>query len=369
MSATRLLYLVSHPIQYQAPLLRRVAAQPDITLRVLFERDTENGYFDPGFGREVRWDLPLRQGYDSVLAAETDLAAEIAAADVVWLHGWQGPRMRRALALARRLGKPILMRGENTEAAMPDGRGLRGWLKRRWLNWVFDRVAAFLAIGSDNAAYYQMRGVAPERIHLMPYAVDNAAFAAASDADRKRLRQELELEPGRGVVLYAGKLMERKHPHTLLQAWQQAAWPNRPPTLLFVGDGELHDALRAKAGEGVVFAGFRNQGELPALYSLADVFVLASEREPWGLAVNEAMAAGTAVIVGDHVGCAADLVAPECGATVPAGDIAALAAALVDVTGRAKAAGQAAASRIAGWDFAADLNGLRAALDAVRRKA
>lgn len=366
---TRLLYLVSHPIQYQAPLLRRIAAAPGLRLRVLFAADTASGYFDPGFGRAVTWDVPLRQGYDSALAGEIDLAAEIAAADMVWLHGWQGAWMRRALRLARRLGKPVLLRGENCDAAMPDGAGLRGWLKRRYLAWIFARTAAFLAIGSANREYYRSRGVAPDAIFAMPYAVDNAAFAAAAEAARPHraaLRAELGLDPERKLVLYAGKLMRRKHPDTLLAAWQRADWGGPPPHLLFVGDGELKAELMAAAPPGVIFAGFRNQSELPALYDLADVFVLASDQEPWGLAVNEAMACGTAVLVGERVGCAVDLVDGSCGALVPAGDVPALAAALPSLLARSDSAGQAAAGRIAPWDFEADAAGLMAALDHVR---
>jgi glycosyltransferase involved in cell wall biosynthesis len=367
----RLLYLVSHPIQYQAPLLRRIAAEPGWQLRVLFARDTEAGYYDSGFGRQVRWDVPLRQGYDSALACETDLAAEIAAADVVWLHGWQGRWMRDALRLARRLSRPVLLRGENTDAAMPDGAGPRGWLKRRFLAWVFAHTTCFLAIGSANRAYYLARGVAPSRIFDVPYAVDNAAFAATAAAarpSREALRAELGFDAGRQVVLYAGKLMPRKHPHTLLAAWQAADWAGPAPHLLYVGDGEMRTHLEASAGPGTVFAGFRNQGELAAFYDLADVFVLASQAEPWGLAVNEAMACGTAVIVGDEVGCANDLVDPSCGTIVPAGDVAALAAALPSMLARSAEAGAAAARKVSGWDFAADLAGLRTALTFVARQ-
>ncbi len=69
----RLLYLVSHPIQYQAPLLRLIAREPDIALRVVFEQDFSSGrYRDEGFGVDVQWDIPLRDGYDSVLAAEIE---------------------------------------------------------------------------------------------------------------------------------------------------------------------------------------------------------------------------------------------------------------------------------------------------------
>lgn len=361
---TRLLYLVSHPIQYQAPLLRHLAAQPDLSVRVVFGRDTSDGYFDSGFGRDIRWDVPLRQGYDSVLGEETSIKKEIDQCDVVWMHGWQYPWMRRALRLARRLKRPVLMRGENTLAAMPDGSPPRSWLKRLYLAWLFRHVSAFLAIGSDNRTYYQKHGIAPERIFLMPYAVDNTRFAElAAGADLAALRRNLGLSDACPVILYAGKLIPRKHPHTLLEAWKKAVWPqDRRPALVFVGEGEMQDQLKRQAQDGVYFAGFRNQAELPAFYALADIFVLASEAEPWGLAVNEAMACATAVVVGDHVGCAADLVAAPWGAKVRPGDADALAAALMNLLPHAQTAGKAAAERIARWDFDADLVGLRQAL-------
>ncbi|AVM75566.1 glycosyltransferase family 4 protein [Magnetospirillum gryphiswaldense] len=360
---TRLLYLVSHPIQYQAPLLRLISGQSDIVLRVIFERDTSDGYFDPGFGRAVCWDVPLRQGYDSLTAAEADLEREIAVADVIWMHGWQGAWMRRALALAKKLNKPVLMRGENTDAAMPDGSGWRGLAKRLYLRWLFRHITVFLAVGSDNRGYYLRRGIAQDRIFPMPYAVDNDTFAqCAIQADTADLRLKLGIAPNRPVILFAGKLMPRKHPHTLLEAWRHSSWGGQAPVLLFVGDGIMAAQLHQHAGTDVIFAGFRNQAELPAFYALADIFVLASEAEPWGLAVNEAMASGTAVIVGDRVGCAADLVTPDCGAVVPAGDVQALATAMVELLPRAGDAGRAAARRIMQWDFAADIAGLRQAL-------
>src|ERR1700748_2081398 len=62
----RLAYVVSHPIQYQAPLLRRIAREPDIDLTVLFGSDFSiRGYKDQGFGVEVTWDVPLLNGYRS----------------------------------------------------------------------------------------------------------------------------------------------------------------------------------------------------------------------------------------------------------------------------------------------------------------
>lgn len=367
--SVRLLYIVSHPIQYQAPLLRLIAATEGIRLRVLFRDTMSDGiHFDPGFGREIAWDLPLRDGYDNVAAGETDLKTEIGAADVVWMHGWQGRFMRDALRIAERLGRPVLMRGENWDGAMPDGTGLRGWLKRRYLAWIFRRCRAFLCIGSANRAYYRRRGVAGEQLFDMPYAIDNDAFAArAAEADIAALRRDLGIAPGSRVLLYAGKLSRRKHPEILLDAWRMADWKGSRPALLFVGDGEMGNALRASASglDDVHFAGFRNQGELPGLYALADIFVLASSAEAWGLAINEAMACGTGVIASTECGAAADLVTPDSGILVPPGDTAALARALPDAIDNAAELGAGARRRIAGWDFNADIAGLKQALEAV----
>ena len=373
----RLTYLVSHPIQYQAPLLRMIAGQPDIELRVLFERAAETGTaFDPGFGREVAWDVPLTEGYENEVAATLgDVETALRSSDVLWLHGWDSGLKRGALAAAGRFGVPALMRGENTLAAMPDGWGPRGVVKRLYLQRIFARCAGFLCIGSDNRRYYESHGIGSDRLFSMPYAVDNAFFrdcAEAAAGRRQDFRAELGLEPGPKVGLFAGKLQRRKHPRTLLDAWARLeGGGGKPPYLLFVGDGEERAALQAAAGpygERIRVLGFRNQTELPAFYDVADVFVLAAEREPWGLAVNEAMNGATAVIASDQCGCTADLIDDSCGRVVAAADAAALAAALADILaepGRTEAMGQAARRRVAEWGFEQDLKGLRAAVEAV----
>ncbi len=365
----RLLYLVSHPIQYQAPLLRRIAAEDGIDLQVLFESmETAGVYRDSGFGTELAWDVPLTDGYEhAAVASSWQLREAIAEADVLWMHGWDSLTKLRALEAARRSATPVLMRGENTLTAMPDGWFPRRVAKRKYLNWIFERCAGFLCVGADNRTYYAAHGVGPQRLFDMPYAVDNDFFRSG-EGD---LRRQLGLQPGRPVVLFAGKFMPRKHPLTLLAAFnavdRQAAGN---PYLLFVGDGEQRPQLM-KAAEGddaVRVLGFKNQRELPAYYGLADVFVLASEREPWGLAVNEAMNGGCAIVVSDQCGCAADLIDETCGAVVPAADAAALSRALADVLSspeRTASLAAAAETRIAGWNFEADVSGLRHALRTV----
>ena len=116
------------------------------------------------------------------------------------------------------------MRSENTLAAQPDGRGLRGLAKRAYLDWVFARCAAFLSIGAANRAYYLAHGVDSERLFAMPYAVDNEFFrrrSAAAAVAREKLRAEIELEPGRPIILFAGKLQRRKNPLVLVDAFRR----------------------------------------------------------------------------------------------------------------------------------------------------
>ncbi len=388
----RLAYLVTHPIQYQAPLLRLIAAQPDIDLTVFFQSEGAlHGQLDPGFGKIVRWDVPLLDGYRheflpavgrrDVISAQRPLSYGIAARlrrggfDALWVHGYARAFNWQAMLAARALGIKIFVRDEATGRS-----AIRGAIRRAAKHVFFRALAGIadgvLAIGSANRDYYLAHGIAPRRVFPVPYCVDNDFFAeraAAAAPHRESLRTSLGLEPGRPVILYASKFQPRKRARDLLRAYERlAAAGALPPYLLYVGDGEERAALEAEAAakglSGARFLGFRNQTELPALYDLCDVFVLPSVNEPWGLVVTEVMAAGRAVIVTEEVGCAPDLVKPGVnGFTFRAGDIDALAAALRDVLSspqRSRAMGAASRDIIGRWSFREDVEGIRLALTA-----
>ena len=325
----RLAYLVSHPIQYQAPLLRLLGAQSDMDLTVFFERDVSRGYCDPGFGRTLQWDVPLLTGYRYEFLAQPGQAAISLKLgydfvrrlwkrefDVLWIHGYARWINWVAIIIARMRSVVILVRDE-AHATSAQRSPAKTRLKRVFFRVLANFCDGFLAIGSLNREYYVQNGIDPRRIFLMPYCVDNEFFASrarSAAGQREVLRTKLGLAPGRPVILYAAKFQARKRPGDLLSAFEilatRSSRSNRP-YLIFVGDGELRLELEKRAtamNDDVRFFGFRNQSELPTLFDLCDVFVLPSILEPWGLAVNEAMSVGRAIVVSDQVGCGPDLV-------------------------------------------------------------
>jgi len=395
----RLAYLVSHPIQYQAPLLARIAREPGIDLTVFFASDHSlRPFLDPGFGVEVSWDIPLLEGYRSHFLPRHFGAAPLKdvsafspisrgirralthadgspAFDALWVHGYATVNSLLAIFHANSLGIPVLLRADMWLGDRPRS-PFKLAVKQLFLRLLRNGITATLPVGSVNAAYWRHYFGDDFPQFLMPYAVDNKYFArqaAAAAPQQTALRAELGLEPGRPVILFASKLQSRKHADDLVQAYAYFL-ENRPatsaPYLLIAGDGEERSRLEAHVGQlgltGVRFLGFRNQSELPRFFELADVFVLPARHEPWGLIVNEAMATGCAVIVSTEVGAHADLVTHGVeGCVFPAGNIAALTEALRTVFASPEVArrmGESARRRIAHWTFEHNIRGLRQAL-------
>jgi len=141
--------------------------------------------------------------------------------------------------------------------------------------------------------------------------------------------ESLGLEAGIPLVLCTSKLIPRKRPTDVVMTMDQL---ESPANLVVIGDGLLRSNLEelARKRPWMRVPGFVNQREIAEWYGAADLFVLSSSYEPWGLAVNEAMAAGAVPIVSDVVGCAPDLVAPDVGWVYPTGDISALACAIAE---------------------------------------
>ena len=185
------------------------------------------------------------------------------------------------------------------------------------------------------------------------------------------MREKEGLPTQAPVILFSGKFQEKKGPLDLLQAFTHIK--DRPASLAFLGDGPLRPAMERFIAEqglsNVHILGFRNQTEVSNCYALADVLVLPSSFEPWGLVINEAMCFGMPIVASDRVGAAADLVKPGTnGFTFPAGNVQALAERLSTVLEdeeRREKMGQASYEIISRWGFEEDIQGIVQALERV----
>ncbi|UYN93256.1 MAG: glycosyltransferase family 4 protein [Enhydrobacter sp.] len=336
----RIGFLISHPIQYYAPIFRELARRCD--LDVFFaHKQTASQQASAGFGVDFEWDVDLLSGYSSRFLANvaptpsTDRfggcnTPEIADAisrggyDAFVVPGWSLRSYWQAVLACRRARVPVLVRGDSQLAGQRGGpmRLAKAALFPTLLR-MFD---GYLHVGKRNREYLQHYGAPSDRLFFSPACVDNAAFAAAS-------RAVPASRGDGGRILFVGKLVGRKHPLDLVHAAARLASKGRRVQLVFAGSGELAATLEAAArskGVPAQFLGFVNQSRLPAVYAAADVIVLPSDGlETWGLAVNEAMACGVPAVVSDMVGCGPDLVEPgRTGEVFPLGDVPALAEAI-----------------------------------------
>jgi glycosyltransferase involved in cell wall biosynthesis len=376
-------------VYFQAPLYRRIAADPRIDFTAIFGSDI--GVHRPlsKYGPDVRFREPVLEGYDSIFlraAASNGWSAGLAPPDwdiatlvrrgrfdVLWLNGYNSSTHLLAATTQLALGKPILVREEQT--LIPHRALWRKVAKNiglRILLW----HAYGLFIGTENRRWFRHWGVPEERLFFTPYAVDNERLQAEADTLARRrheLREEFGLRANRPVILSVARFVPEKQPEFLIEAFRRLR-VDRDASLLLVGSGPLEaDARRLVARRGipdVMFAGFLDHEEIGRAYEVADIFVLPSREDTWGLVVNEAMNFGLPVVATDGVGCATDLIVEgRNGFVVPRDDPDLLAnrlRLLVDSQELRLAMGSASRDRIASWNYDKAADGV---LEAVRAAA
>jgi glycosyltransferase involved in cell wall biosynthesis len=334
-SSTRLAVIVSHPIQYYAPLYKRLARRGDLSIKVFFTWHAGQAALeDRGFRTSVAWDIPLTEGYDfeQVPNLSSDpgthhffglrnpsLVERVKAwnPDVVQITGWAWQSHLLAMHAFHRAGTPVLFRGDSH--LLDVMRRGAGWqLKRAVLKRVFSWPAKFLVVGTANQAYYKAFDVASERLISCTHSIDVARFAQPTDRyehEAVLLRRQLNISDDKCVLLFAGKFESKKRPIELMRTVRAMGDPSL--MLVMVGSGELGVQVNAIAEEDPArfrVLPFQNQSRMPVVYRLGDLFILPSAfGETWGLAVNEAMACRRPVLVSDRVGCATDVVDASCG--------------------------------------------------------
>ncbi len=381
----RLGIFVTHPIQYFAPMWRKLAAHPGLSVRVHFFSDHSiRGAQDASFNVPVAWDVPLLEGYDhSFISRNADLARPLSVSlpdaqvvlrngqfDWAMVHGYINRFEIQVVRAARRLSIPVLQRGEFTDARPHHTKWYRRLIRDSYLRWFYSHINRFCYIG-DNARRHLMRfGVNEDRLFFSPYSVDSDLFEEQfRRLDREGCRRELGITSEQVVLLFSGKFIPRKAPLLLIEAIAKICNKEKL-TLLMLGDGPLRSEVESRArdalGKRAIFPGFVNQTHLGRYFRAADVFVLPSVFETWGLVVNEAMHFRLPAIVSSAVGCARDLIREgKTGRTFAVGDARLLAnhiQELLDAPDRTRIMGVAAGEHIRGYTTEASVTGIAKAL-------
>lgn len=391
----RVAFVNTHPIQYFAPLYRHINRSADIEAVPVYLTDFSlRGAVDPQFGEKIVWDVDLLAGTDPLFVPGYATRAMKPGPlrmwapgiwriirdgnfDAVVIHGHAIGANHLALLAAKSRGIAVFHRAE-THLGLPVS-PFRALVRKLVMKPYYRLFDGFLAIGSLNRAWYRAMEVGDARIFDFPYTVDNDRLiptARLDEAERAKVRNSLGLRAGQPVVVFASKLMRRKHPDALLEAAIALRGEGLDFDLLFIGSGELQVSLEARAqalkGTAARFAGFVNQSDMPRLLGGADIFVLPSAAEPWGLIINEAMCASLPIIASAEIGAVPDLVHDGVnGATIEAGDPVGIANALrplLSDPARIRAMGDESLRRIGAWNYDRNVDELRAALAAIGKR-
>jgi len=370
----RLLVVASHPIQYFVPIYSELTRSGRLETHVAYCRQFGiEPTYDRQFGEHIEWGPNLLKGYEYTFLRNVSpitntfnplhainpgvIGNVLRWADVIWINGVVYPSNWLAIAAAKAKRIPILMRSEMHPNSI-DRKGLKSWLKRSFYRNAFKFIDRAMTIGTQNSQAYLTLGIDKTQLTVTPYAVDMSRFQVA---EAERLTRRMQQRAAWGLnaedvaVLFLGKLTQRKHPEALLGL--DSSQTASTLALVWVGAGEREGTLRKGAmglrSARAIFGGLVNQSRIADVLWASDIFVMPSEREPWGLVLNEAMAAGLPAVVSDQVGAGPDLcLEGQTGYIVPAGDNEAFIDA-VDKLARDRTLrehmGHAARRHIAGW--------------------
>ena len=374
----RVAILLPVPTPYREPLLERFAASGLYDTLVLYCRERQLGQ---------EWSLP-RPAYPALWLKEYSprcwngrlLLGHINPSvwrvlgafrpDAVIVYGYSTATALLAIFWAVSHEVPLLMRGDSNLRGEEGKPRLLLAIKRFFLRWLTSGASGFLAVGTSNSQYWQQHGAKPEKVFAAGYAVDNDYFGRETDRCRST-RLQTRSENGwrqRYLLLYVGRLSWEKGVDVLIESVRRISDTRPDIGLLIVGDGPERESLKEQARHlpQVFFLGFKDWKQLPSYYAAADLLILPSRRDQWGLVVNEAMASGLPVMATEKVGAAQDLILEgQTGFVVPEDNAAALASAIdraCQSVERLRAMGERAQHLIETWNYDATLSGFHQGL-------
>ncbi len=259
----------------------------------------------------------------------------------------------------------------DSNAAGDHAAGLKRHLKAAVIRHVTSLADAVFVCGSLGRDFYTAYGVPESKIIYSPYEPDYELIRSLPEQAIEDTRRAFGLDPNRKRFVFCGRLVPAKRPDLAVAAFLEIAHERPDWDLLVIGEGEMRTAIESLFPQDlkarITLTGFiGEQQTISALYRLSDVLVHPCEIEPWGLIINEAVAAGLAVVTTTACGAGVELVQPGTnGFLVPPGEQEPLTLALREVSepGVADRFGSRSADVLDRWRGTADpVMGIRRAL-------
>lgn len=227
---------------------------------------------------------------------------------VVNVQGYFDPAMNLILLYCKLVGIKVIMASDSTELDNPNI-SWRESLKR----FMVRKSDGFFCYGSKSAEYMLKLGAQKDQILVANNSVDNQKIQTiCEDAYTQRELTKKELGLKKYNFIFVGRLIPLKNISTLLEAYKTLSQTNKEWGVIVVGNGDEEYKMKKFCNEngldGVHFIPGQSWYEVPKWFALADVFILLSFSEAWGLVANEAMICKLPVIISDRCGCSVDLV-------------------------------------------------------------
>ncbi|GAB2580935.1 glycosyltransferase family 4 protein [Spirosoma areae] len=325
----KIIFINSHPIQYFAPMYKYMNEQ-GLSVDAWYGSSGSTGVsMDKEFGVEVKWDIPLLEGYNYRFfknlsykpshsngfwgLVNLSMVVEIfrIPKSIIVVHGWHYFTHFLIIMLGKLNGHTICIRNDMPLSHEQRKVGWKQKIKYIGLKYIlFPRINYFLFIGTQNRLFYKSYKIADEQLLSCPYAVDNDRFTN-STYDIAAIKEKLQIPREDKVILFSAKYIDKKRPMDLLKAFKNI---NNPHCwLLMVGEGKLRKEMEGFIAQhqlkNVLLTGFINQSLIAQYYAVSDVFVMCSTvGESWGLSANEAMNYNLPLVLSDLTGSADDLV-------------------------------------------------------------
>lgn len=300
--------------------------------------------------------------------------------EAVVLLGYNDAGRIRILHWCYRRGLPCLLFGDSNIRG-DRAKGAIAVIKRIAVKQFVQWAAALLVCGRFGRQYWSKYGAQADRMFDFPYEPDYELVQSLPVEKIAQVCERFGLRAGRRRIVFSGRFVEIKQPQLLIDAFVEIAG-QRPewdlvmigaedPALLHVGRMPLQERVPAELRDRIIFTGFlEEQWMVSAIYRASDILCLPSDYEPWALVINEATAAGQAIVASDVVGAAAELVRDGInGRIFPTRDLDGLTSALLDATtaDRIDAMRANSAAILADWRTRGDpIAGLRSALKFVK---